>query len=495
MIATTTPFPEKQSSWLFNCLKNNETSYYGQLYGFNKIDTLQAYIERVPLIDYETIAPYIQRIAKGEKDLLFRGEPAAFEITGGSSGGGKLIPYTDESFLDFQRAVLPWFGLIAQRYGISGKAAYWSISPALNRSDKTESGMKIGVSDAAYLGEEAGSALESGMVVPSWVGALHDVKEWQLATLYWLVRCRELELVSVWSPTFLLMLLDVLDARHEEIKSLLIKGGKIAGHTVEPDSQAVKRLELYVQKKSTACLWPELKLISCWQDASSAHFSQRLRHRFPGVAFQPKGLISTEGVVTMPDAEDMPLLSADSGFYEFLDADGGVHLPQDLVQGEHYEVVMTTSAGLYRYKTGDVVKYEGVKNKLPILRFTGRNGNVSDMVGEKLTDAFVREAFDLQSFMMLVADDNDYPHYVLVGDTEAVIEKVIEIETNLRQNPQYAYARTVGQLGDLEPVVVNNVMRLYIDYKTSSGSRVGDIKIPALQTDHEWLKIIKEVTA
>ena len=484
---------ERQETWLFACLKRHAKTYYGKRYGFEKINTIAAYQKAVPLVDYETIAPLIERISNGEANVLFYGNPVAFEITGGSLGGGKLIPYTKESFVDFQRAIVPWFSTIAQRYNLTCKAAYYAISPALRAQKTTPCGIKIGVSDAAYLGEDAGAIMADGVVVPSWVGELTEITSWQLATLYWLIRAQELELISIWSPTFLLMLLDALDEHADALLKLFYQGSSIAKHTLAPDVQAAKRLKKYLTDKKSEQLWPQLKLISCWQDASSKAFARRLQERFPNVAFQPKALIATEGIVSMPSYHANPLLNADNGFFEFLDANQEVHLADALIVGAAYEVVMTTNGGLYRYKTGDLVRFEGHEETLPILRFIGRSGIVSDMVGEKLTEAFVHHALDdTDGFSMLVAQYSDVPHYLLLGETQEITTKIKSVEAKLCNNPQYAYARKIGQLGSLKACVVANAWQRYIEYKTMLGSRIGDIKIPALQTDKAWLHIIQE---
>lgn len=481
----------EQRTWLFRCLKRNSSSYYGRHFNFESIDSVGCYQERVPLIGYENIAHLIQRIADGENDVLFKGGATAFEVTGGSTSGGKLIPYTKESFSDFQRAILPWFNRVVQRYGITGEKAYWSISPALHRLKTTKGGVTIGVDDRAYLGEEVSTFADS-TVVPSWVGDLNDVRQWQIVTLYWLIRSCHLEFISIWSPTFLLMLLNILNDRYDEVMNLLSEGGELKERSLGPDHNACDRLRRYSSNNDCEQLWPQLKLISCWQDASSKPFAKLVQKRFPNTAFQAKGLICTEGIVTIPDNEGNPLLSADSGFYEFLDKKKNVYLPHELTTGDVYEVVMTTSGGLYRYQTNDLVRYEGLKMGLPILRFIGRSGIVSDMVGEKLNEAFVQQVLDdIDDFTMLVATNTKLPHYILLGDSVNVNKEATRVEKELRQNPQYAYARNIGQLGRLKMVVLRDAMQLYIDYRTALGSRVGDIKIPALQTDEAWLQIIQ----
>ena len=482
----------RQESWLLTCLQRNAECDFGQRHGFASIRTVAQYREHVPLHSYEAVLPSITRMAAGDDDVLFAGKPAAFEQTGGSTGGRKLIPYTEESFQDFRRAVEPWLSDVFTQYDIGAGQSYFSISPALRPAGLTKRGMPIGVDDAAYLGEKSGMALASTMAVPSWVSELQTFDDWQTATLYWLVVSDRLALISVWSPTFLLLLLNALDTRYDVLRQLFQHGGTVASHALPPDRAALERLTAYARDRDTVRLWPELRLISCWEDASSKPFAEALKVRFPQAAFQPKGLISTESAVTVPDPDGEPLLCAQSGFFEFIGSDGRVLLADELSERETYEVVLTTNGGLYRYRSGDLVRFEGFKHALPVLRFVGRNGAVSDIVGEKLTETFVQHALEgLEGFAMLVPRPSATPSYLLVGEDEHIAAYCGTVETRLLQNPQYAYARKIGQLGALEPIVLKDAMTRYIVYKTASGSRIGDVKIPALQTEENWYKIVE----
>ncbi len=487
-----TALMQKQQEWLLHCLKRNAGCEYGKRYAFEEIETVEAYQKSVPVVRYEEVSYWVNRISSGENDLLFIGEPIAFEVTGGSTSGGKLIPYTQESFEDFQRAIIPWFMQTAEHYGLKGLSSYWSISPALRTLKVTPRGIEIGVSDAAYLGQDTGGAIAEGMAVPSWVGDLNDMNDWKVATLYWLICSVELELISVWSPTYLLMLIKVMEQYSEPLQTLLSEGGVIGEYTVPSNEDALKRFNEYLYTCDTIYLWPNLKLISCWQDAMSKPYAERLSTLFSHVSFQPKGLISTEGIVTIPDVEGYPLLSAQSGFYEFIDEEGNVLLADELDKDVVYELILTTSGGLYRYRSGDLVRYEGLKGIFPILRFMGRKGAVSDMVGEKLSEEFVQYVLEgINTSSMLVAQPDDIPNYLLVGESELTQENVEEVERKLLENPQYAYARKIGQLEKVEVVVVNNVIEHFINYKSKNGTRVGDVKVPILTTEKGWLEMIK----
>ena len=337
------------------------------------------------------------------------------------------------------------------------------------------------------------------MAVPEWVGSLTDLHDWQLATLYWLIQREDLELISVWSPTFFLSLLTALEERAPELAEIFRLGRKIAGHGLPADQTGGERLKGYLASQNSGQLWPRLKVVSCWGDASSKHFFTGLKNSMPHAAFQPKGLLATEGVVTIPGQQGQPVLSAGSGFYEFLDERGRIHFASELEKGLRYEVVMTTSGGLYRYRTGDRVVCQGWTEGLPILRFIGRCGLVSDLVGEKLTDDFVaRSLEDIPDFSMLVPSADGIPNYVLIRDacTDSLAKNLAcSLETALTKNPQYAYARRTGQLGCLEMRVVAAPAEKFIQYRLKHGAELGDIKIPSLCPDPDILTAFQERTA
>ena len=475
-----------QQTYLFDCLKRNMGTEFGQAHGFDRMQTVAEYRARVPLQNYADLAESIQRIAGGEPDILFAGNAIAFERTSGSSDGQKLIPYSPLSLNDFRTAIVPWLAQLVRQYQISDGLAYWAISPATRQPEMTPGSIPIGMPDAAYLGEDLIPFFLNVSAVPPWVGTLSDIQDWQLATLYYLVTCQDLVLMSVWSPTFLIVLMTALEARKAELLAVLQNGTELKGETLAAQPASAKRLEDYFETKDSQRLWPRLKLISCWADASSAPFYQELQSMFPHVAIQPKGLLLTEGVVTVPDQHNQTRLTSRSGFYEFLDDNMNSWLAHQLKVGQSYEVVMTTSGGLYRYRSYDKVVCEGYSHGLPILRFTGRSNVTSDLVGEKLTDDFVRHCLTgIPGFRMLLPNSSGSPGYSLVLDknTDNNPEIILNaVEQRLCHNPHYAYARKLGQLKPLNAIRIQNPLQLYLASAMHLNTRLGDIKVPSLCT-------------
>jgi hypothetical protein len=488
----------RQQQWLFNCLQRNVDTVIGRQYDFVSIESMAEYQARVPLRDYEAYRSYIERMAAGESNVLFAGEVVAFERTSGSTKKSKLIPYSRESLQDFQIAITPWIKNLVDQNDLTSGSTYWSLSPVSRAASHTPSGVPVGLPDTAYLGDAINLMSGVSFAVPQWVAEIDNIKDWQLYTLYWLLVNDDLLFISVWSPSFLTVLIDSIADHYPDLKRLLSEGGIYSSHSLPSDNRALHRLHVFIRSGDCSVLWPRLRLVSCWADASSAFYYQQIKNRLSYATVQAKGLLMTEAVVTIPDASGKPVLAADSGFYEFVN-DDTVFLAHELEPGTCYEVVVTTAGGLYRYRTADMVLCEPYRYGLPVLRFMGRSGIQSDLVGEKLTEDFVSSCLAfIPGFSMLVPFKGEKSScYRLVLDAmlcEQGGNLATLVEQNLMHNPQYAYARKLQQLDAVQPTCIQSPLNKYLDCMTRAGVRYGDIKIPALSSYDGWLVVIdKEI--
>lgn len=439
----------KTEDWLESLLWRNRNTHY--LRQFGQPNNLVSFRRQVPLARYEDLEPHVGRIVAGEVDVLFSGRPVAYERTGGNSGGSKLIPYSAEGLCDFQQCIVPWLAHTVRRHDISGRA-YFSISPA-TRATEFIGTIPLGLSDTAYLGERAGRALYQATAVPFDVSSIENFVVWKEQTLAHLYAATDLELISVWNPTFLLRLL--ADC---------------------PDTQQ---------------LWPRLKVVSCWTSGTASRYVEAIRQLFPQATIEPKGLLATEAVVTVPD-EQCNLALVSHGFFEF-SRDGMVYLESELVIDFEYEVIVTTASGLYRYLTGDRVKYLGLNSEgRPILEFIGRDSLTSDLVGEKLTEAFVTQCLaTIPGFAMLIPDVKNL-RYVVVSKHNMDDKYLVELERRLAANSQYAYARKIGQLAPLISLKCSSPFSIFETTMLQRGVRLDDIKPTALRSEDFWLPLFAE---
>jgi hypothetical protein len=482
--------PSGSDSWLLDCLRRNESAEYGLKYGFRGIHDADEYRAAVPMVTYEDISGFVSEMFEGRGGVLFSGRPVAYETTGGSGGGVKLIPYSARSLTDFRTNLLPWLASLIRTYRLGFGKAYMAISPAMRAGGSSPHGAPVGLPDGAYMGGDVQEAFLDISAVPPYVSGLASFGSWRIATLYHLLRSPDLELISVWSPTFMSGILAGITEIRGELSSLLRDGGAAGGMHLEGDRKALFRLDSY-DGANAGVLWPKLKLVSCWTEGSSGQYAGDLAKSLPHANMEGKGLLLTEGVVTVPDGAGRAL-PAPSGFTEFLGERGDSLLAHELTPGCVYEVVMTTSGGLYRYRSGDSVRCVGFVGNAPILRFIGRCGVISDMVGEKLPDAFVSECMELARCRGILTPDRSLdrsaPGYLLLAEDYISAEAAAELEEMLRRNPQYDYALKLRQLRPLEAMRINNLTGRCVEFFVSRGMRRGDVKIPALCADPNFLK-------
>jgi hypothetical protein len=441
---------ETHDIWLTRMLARNAGCAYLERHGSPR--TEKEFREQIPVIGYEHIEPFLKLIEDDQANVLFDGAPVAFERTGGSSGGRKLVPYSVAGLDDFRRNLIPWLAHIVRRHHLSG-SAYFAISPVA-RKPEFFGRFPVGLPDGAYLGEETGALLLQRTAVPFEVGAIEDIDQWRELTLDHLKRAGDLELISVWSPTFLLRLCDEIG--------------------------------------DTRRYWPRLKVISCWASGPAKHYIDALSRLFPQATIEPKGLLSTEAVVTAPDEKGLPRL-VPHGYFEFRQKETCLRATELATEGE-YEVILTTASGLYRYATGDRVRCQetDVAGR-PVLEFIGRDSLSCDLVGEKLTDSFVGQCLaEVDGFAMLVPDVRQ-PGYVLICERAFSPTWLAAFESRLGHNPQYEYARRLGQLKPLRQLVCRRPFDAVERIMQRRGVRLGDIKPAALRTEDFWLPVFEEL--
>lgn len=510
-----------QERLLLEMLGNNRGSEFGRRHRFGEIRSALAFQEAVPLAEYGDFEPYISRIRSGESGILTSEPVLLLEPTGGSSGGSKLIPYTAGLKKQFQRGIAPW---IADLYRscpeVLAGQSYWSVSPVARQHRAGESQIPIGFEDdSEYVGGLGKRLVRSLQAVPDLVKQVGPMENFWYVTLLFLLRSRDLSIMSVWNPSFLTIL-----CRHLQVFWPNLSGDIAAGTLTTPapleSALATRLLRLNrpdpVRGKeiSTVCrsyaefaarqrmLWPGLRLISCWCDGSAQADVAELRPLFPGAAIQGKGLIATEGFFTIPLAQcDGCLPAVRSHFLEFLPRGGGeALLLHQLEKGETYSLVATTAGGLYRYRLHDLVRVTGFHGTVPLLRFVGKEDHLADHRGEKLHEAHVGEVLRRvaarneisTSFAMLAFAAKPAAGYVYLVESAEVgdgrlLEMAEEIDAQLMENFHYRYCRDLGQLGAVRVFRVSrNGRENYLQACCRRGQRLGDVKPLALLQGPEW---------
>ena len=482
-----------QTKKLLHYLKANRDTVFGKMYHFEVITSYASYAENIPVIeDWKQVESFIIRMENGEEKILTVDPVRSFEETSGSAGFSKLIPYNRALKKEFQKALQTWMVELQKTYPAAfyGRS-YWSLSPVLKEPRFTSSGIRIGLeSDAEYFNPFVRFLVAKTMAVDSSVIKIKDGEAFYFETLRQLLCARDLSFVSVWSPTFFLQ----MDTFLRKNIWLLIKAVSNKDST-----RACEINDITKNDFTWKDLWPHLALISCWTHAQAMLWLPALRKAAGGVSIQPKGLLSTEGVVSIPIKEmDYPALAYHSHFFEFRQIDSGkIYLAHQLTKDEKYEIIITTGGGLYRYATKDIVQVQGFYLQVPLLKFLGRQNRTSDIVGEKVSELQVieimerigREGKAPINILFLKADMTgpvgQYTLYV-EGDSDdnnvSVTITTARFESMLCKNPYYNQALRSRQL---LPMRYENVdkgfkERLAKYYGETKRIKDGDVKLPAL---------------
>lgn len=493
----------EQSKRLLVYLRDNADTEIGRRYRFDAIHDVDAYRAHVPLHDYDDLADAIDRIRTGQPRVLTREPVIRLMPSSGSTRAAKLIPYTASLQREFNDAVAPWItDLFRTHPDLRNGCAYWSITPSVLRNDLS-SRIPIGYEDdSAYLGGWMRRLIGSVVAVPDAVAHIEEIATLRHVTLLLLLRRPDLRLISVWHPSFLTLLLETLTTSWDALLDDLRTGGCSVKAGADPD--LLKRLPLAPdprradQLKHAPCdplrIWPRLRAISCWGDANAAAAAQALAERFPGVCVQHKGLLATEAFISIPYA-GRKVLAVRSHFVEFLEADDRSRLPHQVDTGGEYTLAVTTAGGLYRYRLRDRVRITGRLGAAPTFDFLGKEDQISDHFGEKLSEGFVSGILDrlgLRASFRLLAPDAG-PHgfsYTLFADAVPDVPHAANtLDSLLSANPHYRHCRALGQL--VAPrifVIAGNAFATYADVLRAAGQRIGDIKPAALSSRTDWAR-------
>ena len=167
-----------------------------------------------------------------------------------------------------------------------------------------------------------------------------------------------------------------------------------------------------------------------------------------------------------------------STLVEFREAETGRCLLADqLDPGASYDAILTTPGGFYRYDIGDRFRCVDLESGCARLVFEGRADVVSDMVGEKLDEAFVaRVLASIGAPARLEACAEPRPCYRLVLGTGRARPDLAALDRALAANPQYAHARKLGQLGPLIAARERWDSAQEAETRARAGQRLGDVK-------------------
>lgn len=387
-----------QENALLGILKAHVSSAYGREHGFDRIRDWRGYRERVPVVDYEALRPFVDRMRAGEADVLVRGRASYFSTTSGSTAAPKFIPGTQSTVTAGCDAILTRNAFLRRDHG-----AVLRGRPLLMVGNVAEGVTSGGVSYGAMTGFGY-HASHMGFEAPPFpydLFTIPDADARNYAILRLALAARDVTALVSYNPSTLLRLLAAAEVSWDELV-LDIAGGTLSGRPEVPpqiresltpwlaaDPRRADELR-ELRRAGPRAWWPALSLLMCWRGGAAGFYLPDLEAAVGRLPVRELGLVASEAAVSVAIDEGRggALLPA-SGFFEFVpegEPDTAALPAWELEPSGRYRILVTTTGGLYRYDLGDVVRVLGHYKETPQIEFLHRAGRVYSFTGEKLTE-------------------------------------------------------------------------------------------------------------
>ncbi len=364
---------------------------FGVDHHFDEISTYESYKRNVPIRDYEGMRLYIERILDGEPNVLWKGKPAFFAKTSGTTSGAKFIPITKDSipnhFGSARNAVFSYLVKEGRSDFLDGKMIFLSGSPKLDTNGEFKVGRLSGISNH---------------LIPAWL------RSNQLPT--YSINC-----IEDWEEK----VAAIVDQTHQEDIRLI--GG------IPPWVQMY--FELLLQKtgkKNIVEVFPNLSVF-VHGGVNYSPYKSTIEQLIGKEITTIETFPASEGFIAYQDlqSDDGLLLNINSGiFFEFITPDDllkGIDSRltlKDVELGVNYAILITSNAGLWSYNIGDTIEFVSLSPYR--IRVTGRIKHFISAFGEHIIAKEVESALlkATQHFKLLINEFTVAP-YVASNTSEA----------------------------------------------------------------------------
>lgn len=448
-------------------LRQAETTQFGKDHNFSTIHSFEDFAKNVPIRDYEALRPYVDRVVKGEANILWKGKPIYFAKTSGTTSGAKYIPLTKESMpyhIEAARnAILSYIHETGKADFVDGKMIFLQGSPILEEKNGIKLGRLSGIV-AHYVPKY----LQKNRM-PSWETNCIDDWETKVDAIVEETFNENMAVISG-IPSWVQMYFEKLKEKANKPVGELFKNFNLfiyGGVNYEP--YRAKFENLIGRKVDSIELFPASEGFFAYQDSQ-----------------KEKGM----------------LLLLNSGiFYEFVKADEFFtenpkrYTIGDVELGINYVLIISTNAGLWAYNIGDTVQFTSLKPYRLIV--SGRIKHYISAFGEhvigKEVEAALQEAMEgteIRVNEFTVAPQINptaglpYHEWFIEFENEPdnPDEFALKIDAAMRKQNVYYDDLIVGHV--LRTVVITKVPKNgFQDYMKSIGKLGGQNKLPRLSND------------
>lgn len=477
---------EVQNDVFTELISQGKQTVYGKKHNFSSISNYDDFKKAVPLVMYEDIQPWIDRVMKGEPQVLWPSETKWFaKSSGTTSGRSKLIPVTKESLEDChykggKDLLALYYNNYPNRKLYSGKHLIIGGSAEVNVNPLTED---------SYFGDLSAIIVKN---LPWWA----EIRR---------TPAREIALLSEWEEKIERM-------AHSTIKDDV----KIIAGVPSWTMVLANRILEITGKSNLKEVWPNLEMFM-HGGVNFEPYREQFKKLIPDDSMNyVETYNASEGFFGIQDevGGDEMLMMLDYGtFFEFIpmseydgvDSKTAVSI-SDVEMGINYAMVISTNGGLWRYIIGDTVRFTCTDPYR--FKITGRVKSFINTFGEELivenaelaiaeacskTNAQIRE-FTVGPIYMVENDKGGHEWAIeFVQYPDEMDRFNLILDEKLRAiNSDYDAKRYHDLVLD-KPIVKTVPKESFDKWLKQNGKLGGQNKIPRLSNDRLILEQILQI--
>lgn len=476
---------EVQKEVLSKLISTAKSTEFGKKYDFESIKTINDFREKVPLANYETLFPYIERLMKGEQKVLWPSDIKWFAKSSGTTAArSKFIPVSQEALDDCHyKGGKDMISIYVNNYPdtkvFAGKTLAIGGSHQINTLDKN--------SNSQY-GDVSAVIMKN---LPFWAQ---------------MTRTPSLEtaLMENWDEKVKKMAKETATENVTNITG-------IPTYTIVLIEQILKD----TGASNILEVWPNLELFVHGAVAFTP-YKDLFKKLIPSPEMRYlETYNATEGffgIQDRPGSDDMLLMLDYGVFYEFIpmefyndDSPKAISL-EEVEIGKNYAMVISTNAGLWRYVIGDTVKFTTLAPYR--IKISGRTKHFINAFGEEVVIENAEQAIAraCEATGATVTNFTAGPQYFgesQKGRHEWIIEFAQEPESldrfnkilddTLRQVNSDYDAKRNNDLALKEPIVHNVPKETFYKWMKKRGKLGGQNKVPRLANNRNYLDDILQM--
>jgi hypothetical protein len=470
---------EVQEEWFEKLTALAGHTEWGKKYDYKGINNPSAFKERVPIQNYDTLKPYIERMLQGEKNVLWPSEIRWFAKSSGTTNDrSKFIPVSDESL---------------EECHFKGGKDLLTI----------------------YFNNRPDTRMFTGKILT--LGGSHQVSQLNADTSFGDLSAVIMKNLPLWAefsrtPDLDITLMENFEEKIEKV-AMATKDVNVTSLGGVPtwNILLLKRILEITGKKNMLEVWPNLELYFHGA-VNFTPYREQFKNLIPtDEMYYLETYNASEGFFGIQDTDSSEmLLMLDYGiFYEFLPLeklhdDNPETLTLDEVElDKNYALIISTNAGLWRYLIGDTIRFTCLS---PFrIQITGRTKHFINAFGEELIIDNAERALD-EACRQTGAIIRDYTAAPVYFDAKsngahewiieferkpAEFERFVDLldETLRRINSDYD-AKRFKDMALRRPIVRKAPQGTFFNWLKEKGKLGGQHKVPRLANNREYVDSI-----